>query len=103
MSAAFVAAGSAGVNPQTAITWKPSPKDLIVQAADKGEADAVARRAPFAAGAEQAGRFRVLADLSEDPRFADKACRFIVASGKLVRDNPAAAAAVLRGINKAAE
>ncbi|MDR2797239.1 MAG: ABC transporter substrate-binding protein [Treponema sp.] len=103
MSVASVAAGSAGVNPQTEITWKPFPNDLIVQAADNGEADVIALWDPFATLAERTGRFRVLVDLSEHPLFANKACCFIFASGKLVRDNPAAVAAVLRGINKAAE
>jgi NitT/TauT family transport system substrate-binding protein len=103
MSVASVAAGSAGVDPQTEITWKPFPNDLIVQAADNGEADVIALWDPFATLAERTGRFRVLVDLSEHPLFANKACCFIFASGKLVRDNPAAVAAVLRGINKAAE
>jgi NitT/TauT family transport system substrate-binding protein len=103
MSVASVAAGSTGINPQTEITWKPFPTDLIIQAVDNGEAEVAALWDPFATLAERSGRYRVLVDLSEHPLFADKACCFIFASGKLVRDNPAAVAAVLRGINKAAE
>jgi NitT/TauT family transport system substrate-binding protein len=103
MSVASVAVGSVGIDPQTEITWVPFPTDLVVQAVENGEAQVAAIWDPFATLAENTGKYRVLVDIAEHPLFAGKACCFIFGSGKLVRDNPGAVAAVLRGINKAAE
>lgn len=101
MSVASVAAGSAGVNPQTEITWVPYPNDQISQAVEKGEVDIAALWDPFATTLENTGNYRVLVDISEHPLFAGKACCFLFASGKVVRENPGAVAAVLRGYHKA--
>jgi NitT/TauT family transport system substrate-binding protein len=101
MSVASVAAGSAGINPQTEITWVPYPNDQISQAVEKGEVDVAALWDPFATTLENTGNYRVLVDISEHPLFAGKACCFLFASGKLVRENPGAVAAVLRGYHKA--
>jgi NitT/TauT family transport system substrate-binding protein len=45
----------------------------------------------------------VLVDIAKDPLFAGRNCCFIFASGKLVKENPGAVAAVLRALHKAAE
>ncbi|GHV20660.1 ABC transporter substrate-binding protein [Spirochaetia bacterium] len=101
MSVASVAAGHVGIKPQTEITWKPFPNDQILQAVEKGEADVLAAWDPFATIAEQSGKYRVLVDIATDPLFAGKNCCFVFASGKLVKDNPAAVAATFRAIQKA--
>jgi NitT/TauT family transport system substrate-binding protein len=101
MSVASVAAGSAGVDPQTEITWVPYPNDQISQSVEKGEVDVAALWDPFATTLENTGDYRVLVDISEHPLFAGRACCFLFASGKLVRENPGAVAAALRGYHKA--
>jgi NitT/TauT family transport system substrate-binding protein len=101
MSVASVAAGSAGINPQTEITWVPYPNDQISQSLEKGEVDVAALWDPFATTLENTGNYRVLVDISEHPLFKDRACCFLFASGKVVRENPAAVAATLRGYHKA--
>jgi NitT/TauT family transport system substrate-binding protein len=101
MSVTSVAVGAVGINPQTEITWKPFPSDQEVQALENGEVDALAAWDPHATIAELTGKYRVILDISTDPLFAGKACCFIFGSGKLVRENPAAVAAVLRAIHKA--
>jgi NitT/TauT family transport system substrate-binding protein len=101
MSVASVAAGSAGVDPQTEITWVPYPNDQISQSVEKGEVDVAALWDPFATTLENTGDYRVLVDISEHPLFAGRACCFLFASGKLVRENPGAVAATLRGYHKA--
>jgi NitT/TauT family transport system substrate-binding protein len=103
MSVASVAAGSAGVDPQTEITWKPYPNDQLVQATERGEADLFAAWDPFATLAEQSGNFRVLLDISDHPLFAGKNCCFVFASGKLVKENPKVVAATLRAVHRAVE
>ncbi|MDR0554546.1 MAG: ABC transporter substrate-binding protein [Treponema sp.] len=103
MSVASVAVGSAGINPQTEITWKPYPNDQLTQAVEGGEADLFAAWDPFATLAEQSGKFRVLLDISEHPLFAGKNCCFVFASGKLVKEKPKVVAAVLRAIHRAVE
>jgi NitT/TauT family transport system substrate-binding protein len=101
MSVASVAAGSAGVDPQTEITWVPYPNDQISQSLEKKEVDVAALWDPFATTLENTGEYRVLVDISDHPLFAGKACCFLFASGKLVRENPGAVAAALRGYHKA--
>ena len=70
---------------------------------ESGEADILAAWDPFATIAENTGKYNVLVDIRTHPLFKDRACCFIFGSGKLVRDNPGAVAAVLRAINKAAD
>jgi NitT/TauT family transport system substrate-binding protein len=101
MSVASVAAGSVGIKPQTEITWVPYPNDQISQAVEKGEVDVAALWDPFATTLENTGNYRVLVDISEHPLFANRACCFLFASGKVVRENPGAVAAALRGYHKA--
>jgi NitT/TauT family transport system substrate-binding protein len=101
MSVASVAAGSVGIDPQTEITWLPFPSDQIFQAVDKGEADAASSWDPFATIAELTGNYRTILDISDHPLFAGKACCFLFASGKLIKENPSAIAAVLRAYQKA--
>ncbi|GMO21495.1 MAG: ABC transporter substrate-binding protein [Termitinemataceae bacterium] len=100
-SVASVATGHVGINPQTEISWKPFPNDQILQAVEKGEAQALAAWDPFATIAVKSGKYRVLVDIATDPLFAGKNCCFVFASGKLVRDNPAAVAATFRAVQKA--
>jgi NitT/TauT family transport system substrate-binding protein len=103
MSVASVAAGSVGLDPQTDIIWLPFPSDQEVQAVESGEADILASWDPFATLAENTGNYNVLVDIRTHPLFKDRACCFLFGSGKLVRDNPGAVAAVLRAVNKAAD
>ncbi|GMO28904.1 MAG: ABC transporter substrate-binding protein [Termitinemataceae bacterium] len=101
MSVASVAAGSVGINPQTEMKWLPFPNDQIEQSIEKSEVDIVAAWDPFATQLEQSGKYRVLLDISKHPLFEGKACCFLFASGKVVKEKPGAVAAVLRGYHKA--
>jgi NitT/TauT family transport system substrate-binding protein len=101
MSVGSVAVASVGISPQTEITWIPYPDDLIVQSLAKGEVDVVIAWDPFATIIERTEGYRTLLDISDHPLFAGKACCFLFASGKVVKENPAAVAAVLRGYHKA--
>ncbi|MDR2181812.1 MAG: ABC transporter substrate-binding protein [Treponema sp.] len=101
MSVASVAVGAIGIDPQTEIEWIPYPSDQEIQSLEKGEVDVIAVWDPFATIAERTGKFRVLVDIAKDPLFAGRNCCFIFASGKLVKENPAAVAAVLRALGKA--
>jgi NitT/TauT family transport system substrate-binding protein len=101
MSVGSVAAGSVGIDPAKEITWIPYPDDLIVQSLAKGEVDAAVAWDPFATIIENSEGYRVLLDISDHPLFAGRACCFLFASGKAVRENPGAVAATLRGYQKA--
>jgi NitT/TauT family transport system substrate-binding protein len=103
MSVASVAVGAIGIDPQTEVQWIPYPADQEIQSLEKGEVDVIAAWDPFATIAEQTGKYRVLVDIATDPLFAGRNCCFIFASGKLVKENPAAVAAVLRALHKAVE
>ncbi|MDR2865317.1 MAG: ABC transporter substrate-binding protein [Spirochaetaceae bacterium] len=103
MSVASVAVGAVGIDPQTEIQWIPYPSDQEIQSLEKGEVDVIAAWDPFATKAEQTGKYRVLVDIAKDPLFAGRNCCFLFASGKLVKENPAAITAVLRALNKAIE
>jgi NitT/TauT family transport system substrate-binding protein len=100
MSVVSVAVGSVGLNPQTDVTWLPFPNDQIRQAAEKGEVDVIAQWDPFATTLERSGEYRVILDIAEHPLFKDKACCFLFASGKLVKERPDVVAAVLRAYHK---
>jgi NitT/TauT family transport system substrate-binding protein len=102
MSVASVILGHLGYNPTTDVTWKPFPNDQLWTAIDKGEVDVIVAWDPFATILEQKG-YRVLSDISTDPLFAGKYCCFLFASGKLVKQDPAKIAAILRGYNKGVE
>ncbi|MDR2662914.1 MAG: ABC transporter substrate-binding protein [Treponema sp.] len=103
MSVASVAVGAVGIDPQTEVEWIPYPSDQEIQSLEKGEVDVIAVWDPFATIAEQTGKYRTLVDIAKDPLFAGRNCCFIFASGKLVKENPGAVAAVLRALNKAVE
>jgi NitT/TauT family transport system substrate-binding protein len=91
-----------GLDPAKDLTWLPYDSgDLQVQALEKDEADVVALWDPFATREERTGKWRVLVDISEHPLFKDRACCFLFASGKLVKEKPQAIAAILRGYHKA--
>ncbi|MDR0785432.1 MAG: ABC transporter substrate-binding protein [Treponema sp.] len=100
MSVVSVAAGSVGLNPQTDVTWLPYPNDQIRQASEKGEVDVIAQWDPFATILEESGEYRVILDIAEHPLFKGKACCFLFASGKLVKERPDVVAAVLRSYHK---
>jgi NitT/TauT family transport system substrate-binding protein len=103
MSVASVAVGAIGIDPRTEVEWIPYPSDQEIQSLEKGEVDVIAVWDPFATIAERTGKYRTLVDIAKDPLFAGRNCCFIFASGKLVKENPGAVAAVLRALNKAVE
>jgi NitT/TauT family transport system substrate-binding protein len=88
--------------PRRTLPGSPFPADQEIQAVESGKADILTAWDSFATIAENAGNYNVLVDIRTHPLFKDNACCFIFGSGKLVRDNPGAVAAVLRAINKAA-
>ncbi|MDR2860785.1 MAG: ABC transporter substrate-binding protein, partial [Elusimicrobiota bacterium] len=100
MSVVSVILGNQGLNPQTAVEWKPYPNDQLITAIEKGEIDVIAAWDPFATTIEQKG-YIVISDISKDPLFAGKNCCFLFASGKIVKENPGQIAAILRAYNKA--
>ncbi|MDR1942061.1 MAG: ABC transporter substrate-binding protein [Endomicrobium sp.] len=102
MSVVSVILGNAGLNPQTDVVWKPYPNDQLVTAAQKGEVDVVAAWDPFATLLSRQG-FTVFSDIAEDKLFAGKFCCFLFASSKVLKENPAQIAALLRGYYKGAQ
>jgi len=103
MVVAAIAAGSVGLDPQNDITWVLFPVDQVIQALDKGEADVAVVWDPFGTVAEESGKYTTLLDNGKDPLFKDRACCFIFASGKVLKENPKAVAAFLRALNRARE
>lgn len=84
------------------VTFLPfADGNLAAEALNKGEVDVAALWDPFGSVLEQTGNYRVILDIATDEPFADKFCCFLYASEKLIKEEPAKVAALLRAYRKA--
>lgn len=85
------------------VTWKIFQPDVLGQALEDGQIDAVATSDPIGTILLGQGLVKTIADQAEDPPYRDEYCCASVVSGKLAKENPAAAAKVTRALLKAAK
>lgn len=84
------------------ITFLPfSDGNLELQALYKGEIDVAAMWDPLGSVAEKEGKVDVILDISKDAPFDNKACCFLYASTKVLKEDPGKIAALLRAYRKA--
>jgi NitT/TauT family transport system substrate-binding protein len=95
-----------GINPRPEggdVEWKAYPPGELELALSKGEIQAVATADPIGNILLGRGVVKTLADQAVDAPYKDEYCCAAVVSGKLARENPAAAAKVTRAMLKAAK
>lgn len=85
------------------VTWLSFPADVLGKAIEDGRVDAVATSDPIGTILVGKGLVRTIADQAADEPYRDEYCCAVVVSGKLARENPAAAAKVTRALIKAAK
>jgi NitT/TauT family transport system substrate-binding protein len=94
-----------GIDParEEEVQWLPFPPEVLSRALDNGQVDAVATSDPIGTILVGKGLVRTIADQAVDAPYRDEYCCAAVVSGKLARDNPAAAAKVTRALLKGAK
>jgi NitT/TauT family transport system substrate-binding protein len=92
-----------GMDPKKDVEWTAVPPEGLGPALERGDVAALATTDPIGTILIGTGKYRVIADQAEDAPYKDEYCCAAVVSGKLVRDNPAAAAKVTRALLKAAK
>jgi NitT/TauT family transport system substrate-binding protein len=95
-----------GIDPRPGkneITWVAFAQDVLGKAVEDGRVDAIATADPIGTILEGMSLVRTIADQAADQPYSDEYCCVVVVSGKLGRENPAAAAKVTRAILKAAK
>jgi NitT/TauT family transport system substrate-binding protein len=85
------------------VIWEVFPPEVLGQALEDGRIDAVATSDPIGTILLGQRLVRTIADQAEDPPYSEEYCCAAVVSGKLARENPAAAAKVTRALLKAAK
>ena len=84
------------------ITFLPfSDGNLELQALYKGEIDVAAMWDPLGSVAEKEGKVDTILDISKDAPFNNRACCFLYASTKVLKEKPDEIAALLRAYRKA--
>ncbi len=97
---------AAGIDPRpesNEVTWEAFPPDVLGQALQDGRIDAVATSDPIGTILIGQGLVKTIADQAEDAPYSDEFCCAAVVSGKLAKENPAAAAKVTRAMLKASK
>jgi NitT/TauT family transport system substrate-binding protein len=85
------------------VKWTAYQPDLLGKAVGDGEVDAVCTSDPIGTILLGKGIVKTIADQAVDAPYNDEYCCASVVSGKLARENPAAAAKVTRALLKAAK
>jgi NitT/TauT family transport system substrate-binding protein len=85
------------------VTWVAFAQDVLGKAIEDGRVDAIATSDPIGTILVGMGLVRTIADQAEDEPYRDEYCCVSVVSGKLARENPAAAAKATRALFKAAK
>lgn len=85
-----------GIDPDE-VHWRQFPQDLFGEALRKGEVDAVAGDDPLLYILREDNDLREIANNLEH-EYGDRTCCVLGLSGKLVRDDPEAAAAISRAV-----
>ncbi|HHV61526.1 MAG TPA: ABC transporter substrate-binding protein [Firmicutes bacterium] len=96
-----IALTRAGIDWQKDITWRAYPADQLETALDKGEIDAVAITDPFGQFILDKGKGRLILSLAETKPYRDEYCCFVTVSGKTIKKDPEAAAAITRALMNA--
>ncbi|HUM84132.1 MAG TPA: ABC transporter substrate-binding protein [Lachnospiraceae bacterium] len=78
-----------------------SDGNLELQALKSGEVDAAAVWDPYGPKAQKSGEAKVLLDNAVNDDFAGRACCFLFASDKVLKEKPDEIAAVIRALHKA--
>jgi NitT/TauT family transport system substrate-binding protein len=91
-----------GIDPERDVTWRAYPRELLGVAAEKGEIHAVVDQDPqvFLIQRHGQGNFVEIAT-NRSGEYKDKICCVVGASGKLLRENKAAAAATIQALTEA--
>jgi NitT/TauT family transport system substrate-binding protein len=95
-----------GIDPdpeKNEVKWLAFPPDVLGKALQDGKVDAVADSDPIGTILLGKGLVRTIADQAEDAPYKDEYCCAAVVSGKLAKNNPAAAAKVTRALLKGAK
>jgi NitT/TauT family transport system substrate-binding protein len=100
--ALLIALKELGIDPNT-ITWTAYPGDQLNEAVAKGEIVAYITWDPFPSEAVSNDGYTSLLNIGTDAPFNDSYCCFVGVSGKVVKNNPAEAAAITKAILKGAE
>jgi len=90
-----------GINPKTDVTWKVFPAAELGLALQKKEVDAVGLTDPIAQMLLNQGKVKALINSAKTKPFASEYCCVLVINGKLIRKDPATAAAITRAVIKA--
>lgn len=96
---------SQGIDPRPEgkdVQWVAYPPAELGLAVEKGLVDAVCTADPIGTILLGKGQVKTIADMGVDAPYKDEYCCAAVVSGKLARENPAAAAKVTRAFLKAA-
>jgi len=88
-----------GIDPEQ-VDWRQFPQDLFGEALRKGEVDAIAGDDPLLYTLREDNKLREVATNLEGD-YADRTCCVLGLSGKLVRNDPQAAAAISRAVIEA--
>ncbi len=92
-----------GMDPKKDVDWVTFPPDAMGLALDQGRIDAVASAEPIGTILTVKEKVRTIADQATDDHYKDEFCCATAVSGKLMRENPAAAAKVTRAMLKGAK
>lgn len=92
-----------GLSIKDDVTWKAYPAPELEQALVKGEVDIVALPDPNAQMFIDNGNAKSFLNMATDEPFKSEYCCLVVATGKLVREDPDTAAAITRAILKGAQ
>lgn len=92
-----------GVDFKNDVTWKAFPSAELEQALNKGEVDIVALPDPNAQMFIDNGSAVSFLNMATDEPFKSEYCCLVVVTGKIAREDPAAAAAITRAILKGAQ
>ncbi|MFT8425879.1 MAG: ABC transporter substrate-binding protein [Liquorilactobacillus sp.] len=108
---ATIALQHAGIDVKSGVTWKTFDYDLLTKAAEKGEVDAIATVDPYAYQAQKQNHFRVIVNNNNSSNSTKMAkmgmkksgsCCYLYLPQKLVKENPAKAAAIVKSYKEAA-
>lgn len=100
---AMRALAKAGLDPKNDVQWRSYPVTELEGALARGEVAAIVLSDPVAQMSIEKGQTRKLLSTAQDAPYKDEYCCVTAISGKLVRNDPATAAAVTRASMKGAQ
>ncbi|MGC9967372.1 MAG: ABC transporter substrate-binding protein [Syntrophobacteraceae bacterium] len=95
--------GAKGWDVQKDVEWRAFPASELALVLEKGEVDAVVVSDPHGTMILADGKGRSILNTAVTPPYKDEYCCLIFLTGKFYRESPEAAAAVSRGLLKAAK